>query len=97
MSEKFYPKEENLGKDCRFWQGLDTDGKHPLARIAIGCTFPRYEMEGRLSCEGIVDDVCLYLKDGRIPSSLSQEQIDEIRFRIPDGDNRDIPPGDITP
>ena len=97
MHERFYPKEENLGKDCLYWQGLDTGGKHSLARFAIGCMFPKYEMEGRLSCEGIVDDVCLYLKDGRRPSSLSQDQIDEIRFRIPDGDNRNLPPGHITP
>jgi len=97
MHERFYPKEENLGKDCRFWQGIAIDGKRHLAQAAIGCTYPKFEMEGRMSCEGIIDDVCLYLKDGRRPSSLSQDQIDEIRFRIPDGDNRNLPPGDVTP
>ena len=95
MHEKFYPKEQSLGKDCQFWQGLDTERSSDIGRAAIGCNFPKYEMEGRLSCEGIVDDVCLFLKDGRRPLSITQEQIDEIRSRIPDGNNRNLPPGDI--
>lgn len=53
-------------------------------------------MEGRTSCEGIIDDVCLYLKDRRMPKSLTEEQLDELRFRIPDGMNRDLPPGDVN-
>lgn len=96
MHERFYPSEENLGKDCRFWQGLESGDKQKLAHIAIGCTFPKQEMEGRLSCEGIIDDVCLYLKNGRRAASLTKEQVDEIRRRIPDGNNRDLPPGDIN-
>lgn len=95
MHERFYPSEENLGKDCRFWQGLEARAEGRLANFAIGCTFPKYGMEGRLSCEGIIDDVCLYLKNRRRPPSLTQEQIAGIRRRIPDGNNRDLPPGDI--
>lgn len=95
MSEKFYPSEENLGKDCLYWQGLDGHTEQGIARVAIGCFFPKREMEGRVSCEGCIDDVCLFLKDGRRPRSLTQEQIDEIRTRIPNGDNRQLPPGDI--
>lgn len=95
MNERFYPSEENLGKDCSFWQSLETRAEKRLGNIATGCIFPKYEMEGRVSCEGIIDDVCLYLKDGRLPQSLTQEQIDEIRLRIPDGKNRNIPPGNI--
>lgn len=94
--ERFYPSEETLGKDCRFWDGIENPPIHKLATRAIGCTFAKEELRGRLSCEGIVDDVCLYLMIGRRPPSLTQEQIDEIRFRVKDGNNRYLPPGDIT-
>ena len=94
MSETFYPSEENLGKDCQFWRIRGNE--HRLAHAAIDCAFPKYEMEGRLSCEGIIDDVCLYLKDGQRPSSLTQDQLDEIRRRAPYGSNRNLPPGDIS-
>lgn len=92
-SEKFYPSEQNLGENCRFWQGVESEPRKQLAKLAIGCQFPKREMEGRLSCEGIIDDVCLFLKDGRRPKSLTAEQISEIRHRIPNTDNRDLPPG----
>ena len=96
MSELHEPTEENLGKDCEFWFGIGNyEGKHRLGGLAIGCGFPKAEMAGRLSCEGIIDDVCLYLKIGRPPKSLTEEQIDALRYRIPGTDNRDIPPGDI--
>lgn len=86
-SEKFYPSEENLGKECRFW---DLFGRF------AGCNFPKAEMEGRTSCEGLIDDVCLYLKDGRGPKSLTEEQIKELKLRMPAFDEKTyIPPGDI--
>jgi hypothetical protein len=47
--ERFYPTEKNLGKECMFW---DVNGRF------VGCNFPKTEMEGRTSCEGIIDDVC---------------------------------------
>lgn len=78
-----------------FWQGFNTHATQRLGNIATGCIYPKYEMEGRVSCEGIIDDVCLYLKNGRIPKSLTEQQINEIRLRIPNGQNRDLPPGDI--
>jgi hypothetical protein len=95
MGEKYYPSEENLGKDCQFWQGYEGADSQRLARVAIGCFFPKREMEGRVSCEGCIDDVCLFLKNGRRPQSLTRDQVDEIRTRIPSGDNKDLPPGDI--
>jgi len=70
-----------LGKIVFFW------------KIEEGCTFPKKEMEGRRNCEGIVDDVCLYLKDRRIPKSLTPEQLLELKTRIPNSP-LDIPPGD---
>jgi len=96
VHERFYPSEENLGNECEFWQGFENSAQNRLAHIGMGCIFPKYEMEGRTSCEGIIDDVCLYLKDRRMPKSLTEEQLDELRFRIPDGMNRDLPPGDVN-
>lgn len=86
-TEKSYPKEFNLGHDCMFWQGIDESVI--LGRVAMGCFFPKAELEGRLSCEGMIDDICLLLKDGRVPSRLTLDQINEIRHL----NNRDIPPG----
>lgn len=93
-NEKYYPSEENLGKDCLFWQGVDVGGNEPV-RIAVGCHYPKQELIGRLSCEGLVDDVCLFIKSGRKPSSLTEDEIAEIRFRIPDFNKNDLPPGNI--
>ncbi|MBI2039863.1 hypothetical protein HYT18_02215 [Candidatus Microgenomates bacterium] len=85
---KFYPSEQNLGKNCSFW---DLKGRF------AGCNFPRVEMQGRTSCERMIDDVCLLLKDGRRPSSLTEEQIRELKLRIPKFDEKHyIPPGDIS-
>lgn len=80
--EAFYPREENLGNECRFWTE------------ASGCVFPKAEMEGRRSCEGIIDDVCLYLKDGRKPLSLSPEQLLKLKITPPAPNKSYIPPGD---
>lgn len=82
--ERFYPNEENLGLDCLFWD---------LGSLV--CSFPKTELQGRRSCEGIVDDVCLFLMKGRRPSSLTDSQIKEIRTRAPDlYDKSYLPPGD---
>lgn len=87
MSERLYPNEESLGENCMFW-GLDG---------TPGCCFPKAELMGRLSCEGIVDDTCLFVKNGRTASSLSEEQMLEIKTRAPRLDNRfNLPPGGIT-
>ena len=94
--ERFYPVEKNMGKECGFWQSLEGNAEQRLAFVALGCIFPKAEMEGRVSCEGIIDDVCLYLKEGRMPKSMSEEQLNKIRYRIPNGSNRDLPPGDTS-
>lgn len=81
----FYPTEENLGRNCEFWDA------------EVGCYYPKAEMDSRRSCEGIIDDVCLFLKDGRRPSSLTEEQILEIKTRAPDLDDKSyLPPGDTV-
>lgn len=88
-TEKFYPSEENLGNSCRFWVIQRIPG------VVFGCNFPKFEMRGRTSCEGIIDDVCLFLKDGRRPKSLTEEQMRELKLRMPDLNDRTyIPPGD---
>lgn len=81
--EDFYPTEENLGKNCLFWSR------------ELGCTFTKREMEGRRSCEGIIDDVCLFLKERRPTKSFTPEQLLELKTRVPDISPLDIPPGDI--
>lgn len=87
-SEKFYPSEENLGKTCLFWD---------LFGGFTGCNFPYVQMEGRVSCEGLIDDVCLFLKDGRRPKSLTEEQIRELKIRIPSFEEKlYIPPGETS-
>jgi len=87
-TEKFYPNEGNLGKECLFW---DMHGRF------FGCNFPKVEMERRTSCEGIIDDVCLYLKDKRPPKSLTEVQIRELKTRMPSFDEKTyIPPGETS-
>lgn len=83
MAEKLYPCEENLGKNCKFWS-LDIG--------STGCNFPKAELIGRLSCEGIIDDVCLCLKDGIRPERMTDKQMVELRTRT-SLDNTSIPPG----
>lgn len=86
--EKFYPSEENLGENCRYW---DMKGRF------TGCNFPKAQMEGRFSCEGIIDDVCLFLKNGRIPKSLTEEEIINLKFHSPNSGNKTyIPPGETS-
>jgi hypothetical protein len=86
-SDHFYPNEVNLGCNCTFWD---------LGSMA--CVFPKAELQGRHSCEGIIDDVCLYRKNGRTPASLSSEQILEIKTRGQDlYDKSYLPPGDTIP
>lgn len=83
-SEKFRPTEANLGNTCVFWNNFR------------GCTFPKAEMIGRVTCEGIIDDVCLYRKDGRIPPSLTEQQIFWLKTQLPSYEkNKFLPPGDI--
>lgn len=69
--EYFWPAEKNIGKNCRFWS------------FEKGCIFPKKEMEGRRSCEGIIDDVCLFLKNRRLPKSLTPQQLSELKLRVP--------------
>lgn len=84
-TEKYYPKEVNLGLDCQYWC---------LGGLATGCCFPKAELEGRRSCEGTIDDVCLLIKDGRQPGSLTELQTIEIKTRVPNSSL--LPPGDIV-
>jgi hypothetical protein len=86
--DTFYPAERNLGRDCEFWA---------VGGVAVGCCFPKAEMSGRTSCEGVIDDVCLFLKNGRHPDSLTEQQIIELKTRMPDLENKlYIPPGGTT-
>lgn len=83
--KSFYPKEENLGRNCEFW------GVHSTPK----CDFPKIQLQGRTSCEGIIDDVCLFIKNGREPLSLTEEQQTELKTRMPSlGPKWYLPPGE---
>lgn len=81
----FWPKKENLGKNCEFW-----DPKK-------GCRYVKAEMRGRRSCEGVINNVCLFLKDKtQPPSGFLPKELDELKTRIRgiDWGPFDIPPGE---
>lgn len=71
--ERLYPSEDSLGKPCEYWSTeLQT------------CYYPKIIMFGRVSCRGIVDEPCLYLKDKRPitnPDCLSEEVKHELEMR----------------
>lgn len=83
--EKVSPKEQNLGKNCIYWD---------LGGVATNCCFPKFELEGRTTCRGIIDDVCLYVKDGRTPGEFSQMLLNGIKTSIPN--SALLPPGEIV-
>ncbi len=87
MHERAYPKLENLGRNCLYWQ---------VGGLATACCFPKAELEGRRSCEGLIDDVCLFMKDGTEPTSLTDEQIASLKTTLPTSTSAEqLPPGDI--
>lgn len=53
-----------------------------------GCNYPKAELEGRTSCEGIIDDMCLYSKDGRRSPNISEDQIRELKLNPPSLGNK---------
>ncbi len=94
VNPKEYPSVNSLGKDCTFWKRDITYTQSE--QQTTGCTYPKAELIGRTSCEGVIDDVCLYLLNGRKPKSLTQEQIAKLKLN-PASLTNDflIPPGDI--
>jgi hypothetical protein len=81
----FYPTEENLGHNCQYWDWEE------------GCLYPKAELTGRRSCEGMIDDVCLFVLEGLQATSLSEAQVDEIINRAPNLlDKSYLPPGNVT-
>lgn len=93
MSEKgkHYPKIETLGLNCVFWSN-GRDLNHP------GCLYPSVKLQGRRSCEGIIDDVCIWQLTGRHPRSLTKERMQEINkssASLTQGNN--LPPGETMP
>jgi len=80
--ERFYPEKENLGRECKFWDNTS------------GCKFPKFEMEGRKSCEGIIDTVCLYLKARVQLGELTEAQLQLLKFSPPQEAKHYIPAGE---
>jgi hypothetical protein len=77
----FYPRERTLGKNCIYWSQ------------EFGCRYLKAEIQGRTSCDGMIDDVCLLILKGRPAKSLTPEQVLELKTRIPNSP-LNIPPGD---
>lgn len=86
--KKHSPSIETLGRDCAFWSnGTDLN--------QAGCLYPKFELQGRKSCEGIIDDVCLWQLTGRRPRSLSENQMQAIKTTPPSlTRGNSLPPGD---
>jgi hypothetical protein len=51
------------------------------------------ELEGRTTCGGIIDDVCLKVLIGRAPGKTSQMLLEGIKTQLPDSSL--LPPGEI--
>lgn len=83
-NEKCYPTDRNLGRDCLYWG---------LGGIAASCCFPKAELQGRKTCGGSIDDVCLYIKDGRPPGEFSEMLLAGIKYSPPNSSL--LPPGEI--
>ncbi len=83
--EKYYPKEQNMGKTCLYWE---------LGGIAATCCYPKHELQGRTTCGGVIDDVCLYVKDDRELSDFSKMLLEGVKSSI--SDSSLLPPGDIV-
>lgn len=97
MTERAYPRLVNLGQNCKFW-GNEASLVSGEVRYRVGCFYPKAEMIGRLSCEGIIDDVCIFLLSGRTPKSLTPKQLEILKVSPPSLTTEfSIPPGDIKP
>ena len=81
MDKKECPSVHNLGKDCMFWKRDITYVQNEQQKT--GCTYPKAELIWRTSCEGIIDDVCLCLLDGRKPRSLTHDEINKLKLSPP--------------
>lgn len=81
--ERFYPGKETLGRECIFWNNTS------------GCWFPKFEIQGRRSCEGLIDTVCLYLKDRVQLGGLTEAQVRLLKFSPPQEAKHYVPAGEI--
>jgi hypothetical protein len=77
-----YPLPENMGENCMYWT------------LENGCAYPKYEVQGRRSCEGIIDDVCLFMR-GKISELIHISPIEAQAMKTnPFPDATTLPPGD---
>ncbi len=81
MESGFYPKVDNIGENCLYWDST------------TGCEMPKIELIGRRSCEGIIDDVCLFkLGIGEKPKNMTDKQANIIKNH-PAYSGINLPPG----
>ncbi len=83
MESRFYPKTDNFGENCLFWSTNE------------GCLYQKAELLGRRTCEGLIDDVCLFVMGvGKIPDGMSDEEANRIKNH-PAYSGINLPPGNI--
>jgi hypothetical protein len=76
MEKLYYPDLDNIGRKCKFWG---------IGKTALTCAFPKAELYGRHDCQGTIDAVCLYLRNGDWLDGLTIQQIDDASQRAPVG------------
>lgn len=86
----FPPIEENLGKNCQYW-----DGSECRCAFVASSKTGFSTVAGRYSCEGMIDDVCLLRLHGRIIGRLSMvENVELLAQPATYNDNRGLPKGE---
>jgi hypothetical protein len=73
--DDYYPRSENLGKKCIFWNLLAETNE---------CYNIRPNLLFRESCGGKIDPLCLAVMEGRLPTNLTPELAEELKVRAPD-------------
>ncbi len=87
------PFEEHLGKDCMHWRGVGESKELGIGNAVRGCINEVHGLDGRKSCGGTIDDVCLYIVRGREPIGIAAAAIEAIKKRRPHDWSRRLPPG----
>lgn len=84
------PLEENLGKNCQYWDKEECTCAYVLSSRA-GFS----QVAGRIACEGMIDDICLLRVQGRVALRLTMAENAELLARPATYlDNRKLPPGE---
>lgn len=81
----FYPKGPNIGRNCSFWANQEDSPAQ--------CCDTQHKLLGRTTCRSVIDDVCLFIIEGREPSPITKLLLDGINVGLPDATV--LPPGQL--